>query len=162
MKSKVLDKILGKINKIVNGVNLKPYAKETAERITRRTRTGQGLKETERGSKRESLKNQRDLTIEYKKARKKSPRLNRKLTSPSKNNLTHTGQMLDSIRGTAQGKNIVIDMKENRDDGKTNKDIMNYQQDQGRHFFELSNKEVKDLRDQLKKDLIKNIKKRKL
>jgi len=155
--NKVLDNILSKIRKTINGVDLKPHAKNAAEQIRKRTRIESGLSETERGSKKKKLKK---LSPKYKTARAKSDKLNKGLTKPNKSNLTFTGQLLDSLRGSAQRKSIVIDFKENRSDGKKNVDIMNYQKDQDRHFFELTDKEVKGLQRALKADLINNIKKK--
>lgn len=156
MSSKVFRRIAQRIERVVRGVSLKPYAKDTAERIRRRTRTGQGLQETKRGAKRKKLKK---LSDKYKVFRRKNKREISKNTKPSKSNLTLTGQLLDSIVGRARGTKIIVEFLEKRKDGLKNRDIARYQSEQGRDFFELSDKELRGLQNDIKKDLIKRLKK---
>lgn len=154
--SKVFLKIQAGIERIVKGYSLSPYANEIAERVRRRTRTGYGLDVAERGAKKKKLKGlTSDKYIKYRKGR-----INTSLTKPKKSNLTFTGQLLNAITGKIVGKSIVIFLKENRNDGVKNSDIVKGQEDQGRHFFELSNKELNGLRNQIKKDLIKRLKRK--
>lgn len=160
MKNNFFEKFLKKIKVKIDKFDLDPIAKEAANTIKKRTRLGHGVKDGERGGAKKRLKDQKPLTDDYKKFRKKSKKLNKKVTSANKENLTLTGQLLDSIRGKQKGKTIEIDVVNNRNDGKKNSDIISWQKDQGRDFFELTDKEVKRLRNQLKKDLIKNIKKK--
>ena len=153
--NKVLNKILIRIEKTVKGYSLRERAVEYADRIRRRTRLGWGIKDGERGNKRERLK---PLSERYKKIRKRT-NLSSKTTA-GRSNLTRTGKLLDSIKGFARGKKIVFEITENRDDGALNKDIVKGQSEQGRDFFELTDKELKGLRNAIKKDLIKIMKKR--
>lgn len=155
--NRVFDNILLRINGIIGRFSLRPYAKDAAERVRIRTRLGYGVQDGERGGKRERLK---PLKPDYRIFRKKSKKTNRKLTTPAKSNLTLTGQLLDAIRGRVRGKTIEVYFKENRNDGVKNTDIRKGQAEQGRDFFELTDKEVKGLRNQIKKDLIKLLRKR--
>lgn len=150
--------IVKKVERASGGLNLDPYAKEYADRIKRRTRLGNGLDETKRGAKRKKLKK---LSEKYKKKRKRNKSELSSETSPSKSNLTYSGQLLDSITGKGDKKKIQIFIEENRNDGVKNKDILKGQSKQGRDFFELSDKELKSLQNSIKNDLIKSIKKNK-
>ena len=153
----IFDKILAKVKKVIKVVNLKPIADDAADRIKKRTRLGYGVKDGERGGPRVKLKG---LSNSYKKQRKKYLDINKKYTTANKSNLTKTGQLLDSLIGKVSNKKIIIKLKENRDDGEKNKDIVDWQSSKGRDFFELTDKEIKGLRSQLKKDLIKLLKKK--
>jgi hypothetical protein len=157
LASNVFDRIFKKIEKVVNRFGLNDYADETAERVRRRVRLGGGVEDTKRGGARTKLK---QLSPKYKKARKRSKKLNKTKTKPNKSNLTFTGQLLDAIKGRSRGKKIVLEFKENRDDGLKNSDIAGYVKDQGRDFFELTDKEIKGLRNSIKKDLIKKLRKK--
>jgi len=152
----IFNRLIAKVKYIIQAADLNPIAKDAADRVKKRTRLGYGVKN--RGDKKDKLK---ALTsTAYKKHRKKSADLNRQYTKPNKSNLTFTGQLLDAITGRARGKKIEVYMKEDRDDGEKNSDIVGYQSDQGRDFFELTDKEIKGLRNQLKKDLIKLLRKK--
>ena len=158
MAKKVLSIILDRIERAVKTVPLRPHAKDIEERIRRRTRVGQGLAETQRGAKQKKLK---ALSDKYKKARKKNKAKLSSNTKPAKSNLTSTGQLLDAITGRVSGNTIILDLKEGRDDGVKNKDIVGWQRKQGRDFFEVSDKELRGLQSNIKKDLIKRLKQKK-
>lgn len=165
-----------KMLNVIGSVRMQDYADYVVERIKIRTRLGYGVLDGERGNPRVRLKplsesyklqrsgklafftNKKKKKIPYKPSSK--PRLD-PTTSVSKSNLTKTGQLLESITSRVRGKQIILFMKENRNDGVKNKDIVKYQSEQGRDFFELTDKEVKGLRNQIKRDLIKLIKQRK-
>lgn len=151
---KVFANIERKVANLMKKVRLKDYGDEAINRIQKRTRLGYGVTDGERGKPRYKLP---ALSTNYKKARKK-----RKLdqtTKPGKSNLTRTGQLLRALRSRVFGQTIQLYIKPDRNDGIDNKDLLEWQADKGRHFFELTDKEVKGLRNQLKKDLIKLLKK---
>ncbi|MCS6281447.1 MAG: hypothetical protein HUM72_12515 [Dolichospermum sp.] len=85
---------------------------------------------------------------------KKSNRLHPD-TSPSKSNLTATGQMLDALRGRAGGGKVTIDIKpttrrkelNGKKSGLTNNEVRQYVEDAGREFLKLSPDEKKDVID---------------
>lgn len=151
----VLEKILIRVEKKVRGYSLRARAVEYAGRIKKRTRLGWGVINGERGNPRERLKK---LTEKYKQIRKRTQLSSQ--TSAGRSNLTRTGKLLDSIRGRSLGKKIIFEITENRSDGALNRDIVKGQSDQGRDFFELTDKELKGLRNAIKKDLIKALRKR--
>lgn len=127
---------------------LNNLAKETAEQVKRRTRLGKGINSS---GKNERLK---QLKESYKKVRKKYSGNLDKDTSPGKSNLTATGQLLNALRGVYKNRSIIIDFdKESR--GKTltgrkdsvkNSELVGYQEDKGRRFFDLSDSELNGLR----------------
>lgn len=174
-KKSVFEKIARKINTAVKGVDLEEVGEMAVERIVRRTRTGRGLQETERGAKPKELDELSDLYVKYREGsvdiwtnergkvvvKNRKTKIDRGLSSntrPAKSNLTFTGQLLDSLISKVKGFKVIIELMENRNDGVKNKDIVKWQKEQGRHFFELSDKEVRGLQKEIKKDLIKRIK----
>lgn len=82
-------------------------------------------------------------------------------TSPGKSNLTATGQLLDAIKGKSSGSKVTIEIKGGKRKGElsgarsklTNKEVRKYVEDNGRKFFELSEKEREEAT-QLAKDII--------
>lgn len=144
-----------RMRNLVNRFNLKPYAQPLAQRIKIRTRLGFGLEQPGRGGKRRKLKK---LTDRYKKRRRRS-RLHSE-TQPGKSNLTFTGQLLNAIFGKASGDTITIGINPKRRDGISNADLVKWQEEQGRPFFDLTDKEIKGLRTEIKKDLIKAMRKK--
>lgn len=83
------------------------------------------------------------------------------LTTPSKSNLTRSGQLLDSIavQSAAQG-HAEVGPTGMRDDGKSNADIAKWQEEKGRPFNHLSNVEVKRIKETIQKDLRAEMKRR--
>jgi hypothetical protein len=66
--------------------------------------------------------------------------------SPSKSNLTFTGQMLDSMDVLANQSGFVIRIpRTRREGGQTNADVARHVQDNGREFFNLTASERKIL-----------------
>lgn len=91
-------------------------------------------------------------------------------TSPSKSNLTATGQLLDALRGTASQGKVTVDIKPTSRkaelSGKkskktlTNNDVREYVEDNGREFLKLSdaeNKEVRELATELMQEQFKDL-----
>ena len=176
--NKIFANIERKVKGLVKKVRLSDYGEMAIKRIQLRTRLGYGVLGGERGAPKyklpklsQSYKDFRSGKVIFwtdKGGRVRSttnvpdsmkPKLP-STTKPSKSNLTLTGQLLESIKSRVSGNKIILYLKENRNDGKSNKDIVGWQSEQGRDFFELTDKEVKGLRNQLKKDLIKILKKK--
>jgi hypothetical protein len=153
----LLLKYIRKIKKSINRVDFNGHAENAAETIKIRTRLGGGVSGGKRGGTRYALKSI-GRTEKYNNFRKKTKKLNKTVTTPAKHNLTLTGQLLDSLYGQARGSKMFVKLKPDRDDGKKNDEIAKYQEDLGRYFFELTNKELKRLRSNIKQDLIKQIK----
>lgn len=126
---------------------LRELGEIAADMVRLRTRLGYGVQST--GEPREKLK---PLSENYKKQRKKMD-LNEN-TSPSKSNLTRTGQLLSSIGvKSITGNQVVIGPQGSRDDGKDNSEIAQYVSEQGRPFNNLSDVELKRLKERVRKDL---------
>jgi len=155
-KKNVFRSILLGIERTIKGYSLRDVADSAADRIRKRTRLGYGVQDGKRGNPREKLK---ELSEEYVKYRR--GRINRAVARPKKSNLSFTGKLLDALYGKVINGKAVVQVKENRKDGVKNRDIIKGQAEQGRHFFELTDKEVKGLRSEIKKDLIKALRKRK-
>lgn len=151
----VFKKILKRIEVILDRFDLDPYAEDTAERIKNRTRLGYGVES--RGARRQKLKPLKDT---YRNIRRKNKGSLSKATTPKKSNLTFTGQLLDSLRGFGRRGRIVIEVVDNRDDGESNKAIAGYVKENGRPFLEVSDKELKGLRNDIKRDLIKSLRRK--
>ncbi len=83
-----------KIDKTLNPVFMNKVGKKLAEDITRRTRTGHGVKKE--GEKKEKLDKLKASTIKKRKREKKLGKLSN-LTTPTKSNLTMSGELLDSL-----------------------------------------------------------------
>jgi len=177
VKNKVFEKVLSNVQNTVRNYSMLETARRAATRIRLRTRLGWGVKDGERGNPRVRLldfvstakftkisktgRKTKRRVGSYIDFRRRSKELNRTVTSPSRSNLTFTGKLLDSLIGKEVRGKAVVEVLENRTDGALNSDIIKGQAEQGRHFFELTDKEFKGLRNELKKDLIKEIKKRK-
>jgi len=136
------------------------YAMFLANLIKKRTRLGYGVKEE--GADKQKLA---ALSKPYIKIRKDSRKNLRGVlsseTSPSKSNLTFTGQLLNAILGRNKGigKGEVY-IKEQRNDGVKNSDIVEGQEKkQGRPFFYISKLEKQQLKNAAAKDLRDYIKK---
>lgn len=156
----VIGRILFNIERLVKGYSMKKISEEAANQIRKRTRLGFGVKGGERGGTKINFKIEAPHTDKYKKFRKKNKAKLSPATAPGKNNLTLSGQLLDSIAGKATKNVATIFFKEDRNDGVANSDIVEGQAKQGRTFFELTDKELKGLQNQIKKDLIKSLRKK--
>lgn len=121
--------------------------KFTADMIRKRAQLGYGVSKSE--GPRSKLK---ALSESYKTQRKKM-KLNEN-TSPSKSNLTRTGQLLSSLDVTeASATKVVVGPRGRRDDGKTNEDVGEYVSKQGRPFNNVSDIEKKRIVEKVRKDL---------
>lgn len=76
-------------------------------------------------------------------------------TTPSKSNLTRTGQMLDSVdvKGVGDGTVSVGPTGSRSDSSHTNAEIAEFQAEKGRKFNNLSDIELKRLNDSIKTQL---------
>ena len=142
-----------RIQRIIKGFSMRKIADEAADRIRVRTRLGFGVKNGVRGGKRVKLK--RLTSEQYKKFRKRFRGLSGQ-TTPKRSNLTLTGELLDSIISRFRGNKAMLEFK----NPERNNTIVEGQADMGRHFFELTDKEVKGLQNQIKRDLIKQLRKK--
>lgn len=87
---------------------------------------------------------------------KRKPRLG-EFGTPSKSNLTFTGQMLDAInyRLTRQGVEIYVNKNRREEGGLTNAKVADYVQQNGRLFFNLTQAELNILIREIEKELRK-------
>jgi len=138
--------------------NMKELAKSAAEKIRVRTGLGYGVKLP--GGKRGKLKALSSKPyIKRRAALKGKGKLSSK-TSKGKSNLTATGQMLEGIEGkSVKAGQGVIYFREFRKDGKTNSEIAGYAEEGGREFFTLSDREIKALSDEVRKNFLKSFEK---
>lgn len=131
------------------------YGKLVAEMIRKRTRLGYGVKD--RGEERAKLKDLKPSTIEDRKRAQKRGELSGS-TIPGRSNLTRSGQLLDSEDATLVGTSVIVGPTGTRNDPKrknqkSNLDIARYQHLQGRDFNNLSNSEVNQLKNMIRKDV---------
>jgi hypothetical protein len=114
------------------------YAEEAANLIKTRTRRGYGVASD--GGPAQRLKK---LSPEYVDHRKRTRSALSSETSPGKSNLTYSGQMLDSLYARRRRiGNWSINLKSQRDDGKTNPQVARYAAIGGRPFLFLSKSEL--------------------
>lgn len=139
----------------ITKLDMKRYATDLAGMIRVRTRLGYGCA-VENGAKGKFQK-LADSTV---KAKKKSSKLNRSLTSPTKSNLTNTGVMLDSLTGRSTGDfSGEVYLK-----GKRNNDVASYHEEGNpnlpqRPFMHIDTLTRKKLVDLIRRDIIKTLKK---
>lgn len=146
--------------------NMKKLADEMALQIKKRTREGFGTPKGSRGRGiKERLKPLSQSTIDSRKRLRGKGQLSGK-TSPSKSNLTETGQLLDSLRGRVprKGEAEVSLRSGRRSKGKgkriTNDEVAFFVSGD-RPFLDLSrsdfNKIVKKLEGQVSSDILKGL-----
>jgi hypothetical protein len=117
---------------------IQAYAEEAANLIKARTRRGYGVAFD--GAPAQRLKK---LSREYIDHRKRTRSALSSETSPGKSNLTYSGQMLDSLYARRRRiGNWSINLKAQRDDGKTNLQVARYAAAGGRPFLFLSKSEL--------------------
>ena len=88
--------------------------------------------------------------------RKRPFKLNKKLTSPSKSNLTHTGRMIQSLKVKSIRGGFKIEATGQRRDTKlTNKQVLAANAKLGRYFNQLSKAEIKLLTEFIDEELDK-------
>ena len=186
-----LKRILAQVERTVGEAsNMRKYAQQAADMIKLRTRLGSGVahdgdtKEDlkplsaayiEQRKDMQNVAENASLVSKYKAAKnQKSAKIGKSskaetfahgglspLTTPSKSNLTRSGQLLDSIavQSAAQG-HAEVGPTGMRDDGKSNADIAKWQEEKGRPFNHLSNVEVKRIKETIQKDLRAEMKRR--
>lgn len=153
------------------------YAKQLADDIRTRTRLGYGVvkelaKKVKLPKLSDSYVNYRKGKVDFRTSKKdghvypitpnSKPKLH-SLTTPSKSNLTLSGQMLEAIEGSSPGPGkIKVSLNENRDDGLKNSDIATWLEDGNygylrngpkRPFLHISELEFKRIKDQFRKDI---------
>lgn len=145
------------IETTVKRQNFKKYIDKAAELIKKRTRLGYGVQGKDQPKTR--LK---ELSEGYVKQRQKMRRDGELSanTSAKKSNLTKTGQMLDSITGVTDGDaEGHIEFKGSRTDSDLSNADLAEINEKTRPFFTLSNLEIKQITDDLRKDLLVEVNK---
>lgn len=167
-------KLIAATQELGKSSNMQKIGEAAKDIIKKRTRLGYGVEAT--GEERVSLKPLSNDYKEYrkelgktKKAKMKasqlkageSVKLSKKdkkrassesnirlsdATSPTKSNLTLTGQMLDSLTARASEGSVSIKASGSRNDGKTNEDVAGYAEDGGRRFLDLAKGDLNQLR----------------
>lgn len=138
-KSQAIYKDTGFLNKL---------ARSTANQIKKRTQLKRGVSESGQ------LNNIKGLKESYIDVRTKNRSRLDPNTTPARSNLTATGQMLNNLQGKYKNRSIEIDFKkEERSASLTgqkssvkNSEIVGFQEEQGRRFFDLSDSEINGLR----------------
>lgn len=151
LKPSIVKKTIG----AVDSNDLLHICKFVADMIIRRTRLGFGVRDN--GEKREKLAELKGRpkpyksTIQRRETLKERGQLSNE-TTPTKSNLTMTGQMLNAISYKVKKLGGIIFIKDStRRDGKnTNKEIAEYVS-KNRPFFHLSDSEIR----QLKREAVK-------
>lgn len=111
---------------------LKLMGEEAVRIVTKRTRLGYSVN---KNGEKSPLKSLSKPYVQF----RKSSKLLSNLTTPSKSNLTFTGQMLDSMQVVKiTSDSVIIGPRGYRDDGKANEQIANYVNKGGRPFNNLS------------------------
>lgn len=150
-----MDKAFANLEKAADTIarpdNMRRYGKMAAEFMKLRTRLGYGVAET--GARRERLKALKDTYIERRKRDKEDGTLSER-TTPSKSNLTRTGQMLDSIEVTdAKKARVVVGPTGDRSNSDlSNADVAGFVAKAGRAFLNLSDLELRKLKNQVRQD----------
>jgi len=123
--------------------NMARYAQLGADRIRVRTRLGFGVSSEGAGTQR--LPRIKDGTIKNRQRTKNRGQLS-EFTTPGRSNLTETGELLDAIQGSSSADGTAdITLAEDRTDGKSNNDIVEFLAAKGFEFFHLSNAEIKGI-----------------
>lgn len=121
---------------------------DLAEQIRVRTRLGNGLGKN--GGEPSKLKK---LSKEYIEQRKTNKELS-EFTTPTKSNLTLTGEMLDELKATADKDKITLSF-----DSQFSKDKARWNDEKGRPFLYVSRVQVERLKNSLEKKITELLKK---
>ena len=151
-----LNKVVEKAwKKVASPRKLKKHGETMAKTMKARTRLGKGIGLAGKMGKLKSLSL---LYIEYRKMLAKKGKLHPH-TKPNKSNLTLTGQLLNSIRGGSKRfGEIMISILPDRRGGKPdNHDIVKFQEEQGRKFFDVLHTERNLLQSDIRNDLADEI-----
>lgn len=159
------------LEKAVSASLDKELAQDVANQIKKRTQLGFGVDENGKQFKLNALSDS------YKAQRKGEvafftdqfgnvipyepevpPNLSRN-TTPSKSNLTKTGEMLESLTGEVSDNQILINVKGLRKDGSglTNEEVKDFVEAQGRTFLSLTSGERKELAREIKNRILRNL-----
>jgi len=146
------------IKRALSNRELRAIGKFAIDIIAKRTRNGFGVKQA--GGPQTRLKKLSSTYIDYRKAnrRKLDP-----TTTPGKSNLTFTGILLRSLRvvnvNEAQQTLAINANNVKRKGGVRNREIADFQAEQGRIFLNLSRSELLKIGQAYKKGLIENVNK---
>ena len=132
---------IGRIQKVINEATkdkdvLKAIGNEAIMLIVKRTRLGYGV--AENFGVKERLKSMKPHSEKYQIWRKKNKAKLSPMTTPARQNLTMSGEMLDNMTLQIKGSKAIVSTKF--------ADRASYQQKQGRIFNRLSELEVVQLR----------------
>lgn len=152
MNFKDLSKKLAKIlDNVGEARQMDRVAKVAAKEVRDRTRDGYGVPKPL--SKRERLKKLKETYQKRRQSLRKQGKLSSQ-TTPTKSNLTKSGEMIDNVDGRGSKNKAEVFVK-----GKKNKDKAAQQSDAGRTFMNLSKKEAEKAVNIIKEDIEKDIKK---
>jgi hypothetical protein len=169
------------ITDIGKPANMRKYGEQLAGMIRLRTRLGSGVSSP--GADKEPLKPLAESTIQarkgkiafyeapngkripYPRSKSHDPVKLSEFTTPSKSNLTRTGQLLDShgVKSVSQGSVTIGPTGTRKPEGKivlTNQQVSKFVTEGGRPYASPSRIEVKRINDQMKRDLRNFIKQR--
>lgn len=144
------------INRVIKNID-KILSKKLANKIVKgiRSRTRKSLGVETSGGRPTALAPLSESYIEQRKRLKRNGQLSSK-TSPSKSNLTKTGEMLDSLDYTLNKGQIVISVaQEQKDKQKWNEDGDTSKNKPKRIFMNLSDEQIKEIEDAVLDELVK-------
>lgn len=149
---KIEKNISEKLKRSVDASIDNQLANKIVDQIKKRTRLGFGVGP---GGKQEKLK---ALNPNYRNQRARQEDLSGN-TTPAKSNLTRSGEMIDSTKGTVKNSTIFISVTGRRKDGSglTNDQVREYTEEQGRRFLALTNAEKKALIREIKRRVLRNL-----
>ena len=154
-----IDMVIRDINKRLERAQDKTVfsaiAKMASDLIRKRTRMGHGVEKD--GANKKKLRALQGSTIDQRKKKRKRGILDNR-TTPSKSNLTDSGQLLDAIGSRATNTYGEIYIAQKRKDCVLNSDIVEGLEIMDRIFFNLSSAEIKQLQRELRKILRGRIK----
>jgi len=136
-----------------NPSNLKLIAQFALSQIVKRTRLGKGVDRNE--GEETPLMKLASSTINHRKRESLSS-----FTRASKSNLTETGEMLDAVNYTIDGKTITLDINNNTHSNSSvsNKRLAQIHQfEKGRPFFYFSSNDLRKIYDFVRTKIVKAI-----
>ncbi len=140
----IIKKLEKSVEQAISKAALRDVGVFARDLVVKRTRLGYGVKDNLQAKTRLAR-----LSPGYVKKRKMFDSLSSN-TSPTRSNLTLTGQMLDSIISETKDRTIIIRPTGRRNDGKSNADIARYNEEGGRNrpkriFLRISQLEFKQI-----------------
>ena len=136
------------LDKVVRSSSFRKIAEDLVVQIRKRTRLGYGVKE---GGKQNKLTK---LSDSYKEYRKKNKGKLSNQTTPSKSNLTLTGEMLDSMQVKVEGGTIVVSFG-TKFAGQKAKWVTTAKEQ--RRFLDLTTGERKQIAEEIRQLIIKEL-----